>query len=467
MPNLTQSMILITDDHFLSATVTGSGWTTPGDAAFPRHDSGAQPADFDSGNGARELVFDLGPRGARKLDSVGCVGLQVGGTVLADSYSESNQDATQVVGNGTITAIGQEFTSDGNGTLVSCRFHLAKTLSPTGNATAELYLSDGAAPAEPAGEPLATSGTVDVATLTGALALTTFTFTDAYHLADGVEYFLVLRYAGGDASNYVTAGVDSSAPSHGGNLATEAASAWTGVAGTDLCFYATRNLDATDVSWQVRGADDVAITVAVTDWGDESYVRRGTDGPTPRQDMLQPDQGPEDWQLPGIMSAGRLCGLHLRAEGGEVAHRYWGVKFTNNAASSSNCTLDIAKLFGGWGRMTVNWRSINPSTIRLPGGSTLRKWGLTFEATDEAEIHRKMAPALQQGKRAFIAIAPGDRPEYFLPSGPGGGGEAAMVEIVNHSITNTGDTAVLGGINQFRHSVSLDVVERFNGETES
>jgi hypothetical protein len=176
--------------------------------------------------------------GAAESTSAGVLNALTPTTV--DSYSESNQDTTQALGNATITAVGQEFAASA-GVLNACRFYLSKTLSPTGNIVAELYATDGGSPAEPTGAVLATSEPVSAAGLTGSLVLTQFDFGDGYTLSAATSYFIVLRYSGGDASNYVNVGTDTSSPSHGGNFATEAASTWTGVSGEDACFYLYRD----------------------------------------------------------------------------------------------------------------------------------------------------------------------------------------------------------------------------------
>ena len=161
----------------------------------------------------------------------------------ADSYSEANQNATQALGNGTIVGIAQSFTNASSAVLSNARFYLSKTLVPTGTATAKLYAigsAIGGGDDIPTGTALATSQTVNVANLTGALTLTQFPFTDQYTLAASTDYVITLEYSGGDSTNYVNVGTDTSAPTHTGNFATKTGSTWSAVSGTDGIFYVSR-----------------------------------------------------------------------------------------------------------------------------------------------------------------------------------------------------------------------------------
>lgn len=164
----------------------------------------------------------------------------------ADSYSESNQDATQALGNGTITGVGQSFTNASAGKLSSCRFYLSKTGSPTGNIVAKLYAlasAIGGGDDVPTGTALATSDNFDASTLTGSLALVLFNFGDNFSMSASTDYFIALETTGGysgDGSNLVNVGVDTSSPSHSGNMATTSGT-WSASSGTDVCFYVSRD----------------------------------------------------------------------------------------------------------------------------------------------------------------------------------------------------------------------------------
>lgn len=163
--------------------------------------------------------------------------------VTVDSYPDSNQSGTQTLGNGTIVGVSQSFTNTTAGTLSNARFHLSKTLSPTGNAVAKLYTINNAIGG---GDDiptvlLATSETFDVSTLTGTLTLTQFPFTDEFPLAATTDYVIALEYSGGDASNFVNVGTDTTAPTHTGNFATLTGTTWTAVSGTDGIFFVSRD----------------------------------------------------------------------------------------------------------------------------------------------------------------------------------------------------------------------------------
>lgn len=155
-----------------------------------------------------------------------------------DSYSETNRNTDQALGNGTIIGAGQSLTGDGN-VLSRARFFLSKTLSPTGDITAKLYAHTGTFGTDgtPTGSAVATSNTVSAAGLTTTPTLTDFEFEDEFTLVNTTKYFVVLEYSGGDASNYVNVGVDTTTPGHGGNFATLTGSTWTAAGGTDGCFY--------------------------------------------------------------------------------------------------------------------------------------------------------------------------------------------------------------------------------------
>lgn len=86
---------------------------------------------------------------------------------------------------------------------------------------------------------LATSGTLDVSTLTTDYALKTFTFTGTqqYAMAANTNYVITIEYSSGDATNYILVGNDSSTPTHTGNACTLAVEVPTAVSGTDLNFY--------------------------------------------------------------------------------------------------------------------------------------------------------------------------------------------------------------------------------------
>ena len=160
---------------------------------------------------------------------------------LVSSYAPSNKDTDYALGDGTTTARGQSFAATA-GVLSRARFYLRKVLAPTGTAVAKLYAHSGTfgTSSVPTGSALATSKTFDVSQLeTTNYAMVDFEFDDRFSLVAATNYVIVIEYSGGDASNYVQVGGDSSAPSHGGNAAVFTGT-WAAQSGVDLVFYVYR-----------------------------------------------------------------------------------------------------------------------------------------------------------------------------------------------------------------------------------
>lgn len=155
---------------------------------------------------------------------------------LLDSYAETNQDGQTQIYSGSVVGAGQSFTGDGT-KLARGRFYLRKVGSPTGNAVAKIYLSDGGSPAAPTGSALATSNNFDVSTLSTVFNIEDFEFEDEFTLVNTTSYFIVVEYSGGDSSNRIEFGYDGSSPTHGGNYATLTGTTWTGDATKDGVFY--------------------------------------------------------------------------------------------------------------------------------------------------------------------------------------------------------------------------------------
>lgn len=164
---------------------------------------------------------------------------------IIDSYSETNQNTSAAD-----YAEGQSFTGDG-GILNSAKFYLKKAGSPTGSAYAKIYAHSGTfgTSSVPTGSPLATSGAFDISTLTTSFQLITFTFTGANKitLTNGTKYIVTLEFSGYTPSypNYVWTGIDTSSPTHGGNLCyKDSGGSWNAVSAYDTCFYVYKD-DAT------------------------------------------------------------------------------------------------------------------------------------------------------------------------------------------------------------------------------
>lgn len=142
-------------------------------------------------------------------------------SILVDSYSEENTDYDWWISTSwNIDQVGQTFTGDGN-YLESCKFNLKKYGLPTGDLTAYVYNHTGTwgSTGVPTGDPIATSGTYNIADLTTSYQLITFTFTGANQvlLENGVHYAVVVGYDGGDTTNYLIMGFDNTSPTHDGN----------------------------------------------------------------------------------------------------------------------------------------------------------------------------------------------------------------------------------------------------------
>ncbi len=159
--------------------------------------------------------------------------------VLIDSYSESNQsDDFSLYAGGGAQGLGHSFIATANN-LARIVLYLKKVGSPTGNAVAKLYAHSGTyGTSSVPGALLATSDNFDVSTLITSWRLEGFTFSGAeqYALVIGTEYVLTIEYSGGNSSNKVVMGFDSSSPTHGGNFMYNISS-WIAQSTRDACFY--------------------------------------------------------------------------------------------------------------------------------------------------------------------------------------------------------------------------------------
>lgn len=159
---------------------------------------------------------------------------------LIDSYSESNVDGYYNIQSADNLAVGQSFNAGASKKLGSCKFFLKKTGAP-GNVTAKLYAVTGTfgSTSKPTGAALATSDVRAGTGLTTGGQLEEFVFsgTNQVDLTSGTKYVIVCEHTGGNSSNYISIGVDSSSPSHGGNLSYYYSATWTASAVVDASFY--------------------------------------------------------------------------------------------------------------------------------------------------------------------------------------------------------------------------------------
>ena len=133
---------------------------------------------------------------------------------LVYSYPSSYQDETVLLDSLASVKYAHSFMAKA-GNLLYVDFYLKKYGSPTGNATAVLYSHTGTfgGVSSPV-TALATSSNYDVSGLTTSFAVTRLTFPEGqnYPLENGAYYFISLEYSGGNATNYLIAGVDYTAP---------------------------------------------------------------------------------------------------------------------------------------------------------------------------------------------------------------------------------------------------------------
>ena len=196
---------------------------------------------------------------------------------ILDSYDESHQDTTYALFAGSTITYGQAFSAIVNCTLDHAVFFLKKNGAPTGYVIARVYASTGTfgSSAKPTGTALAVSDNVNISTITGTYALTTFNFSGAnrVNLTTGVKYIVVVSYSGGDGSNNLNVGadnVDSVAP---GNACYSVDNInWTALSATDVCFYvyvvSAINTKATTWGWLSKSqldptTVDQAIALAI------------------------------------------------------------------------------------------------------------------------------------------------------------------------------------------------------------
>ena len=173
------------------------------------------------------------------------------GTVLLDSYSESNYYNLLTLNgmdSGTYLSLGQSFKNVNQIILNSCKFYLEPkvknpSIYPTGNAYAKIFSMSGNFGVDgiPTGDPLAISEPINVATIT-TLALYEFTFigSNQITLEGNTNYFVTIEYNGKITNGTgIYVGSDSSSPLHQGNAASFNTT-WSPIT-DDICFYVYGN----------------------------------------------------------------------------------------------------------------------------------------------------------------------------------------------------------------------------------
>ncbi len=160
---------------------------------------------------------------------------------IADSYSEANSTGTHAF---VYTANYGAHSFTGNGqTLNKATWYIEKDGSPTGNVVAKIYNTSGTFGTNslPTGAALATSNTVNSATLPASFTLTDFTFSGANKitLTNGTHYALTLEGDVGAFGNMVDVAGDDTSPTHGGDdsFTSNSGSTWNTQSGQDAIFY--------------------------------------------------------------------------------------------------------------------------------------------------------------------------------------------------------------------------------------
>jgi ribosome-associated protein YbcJ (S4-like RNA binding protein) len=155
-----------------------------------------------------------------------------------DSYGILNRDDVMSMYLGNNEELGVSVALTGQD-IQSVKFYLKKTGLPTGGLKAKIYLATGTvgSTAVPTGSALAESILLDPADITGSYVLTEFTFEEPY-TSTTADYCIAIEYNGGDASNSVDVGADSSTPGATANtFATNTkGSGWAADATQDLIY---------------------------------------------------------------------------------------------------------------------------------------------------------------------------------------------------------------------------------------
>lgn len=170
---------------------------------------------------------------------------------VVDSYSESNVNIFQTINTTNFDGYAQAFTGDGS-TLDSATFYIKRFGSPTGNASYKVYAHTGTfgTSSKPTGSALATSGTIDVSTISTTESLVTLNFSGANRitLINGTKYCVSIEWLPADSSNGLSVGDDSSSPTHSGNMSHLDGSSWTADSGHDLAFSVNGTAASTNTS---------------------------------------------------------------------------------------------------------------------------------------------------------------------------------------------------------------------------
>jgi len=172
--------------------------------------------------------------------------------MLITSYPESNYDVSYSYYSGGNIYAGESFQNTSDANLDSCQFYISKGGSPTGNVYAKLYAHTGVfgTSSLPTGSALATSDALDISTLTTSISLKTFSFSGANRIAltASTYYCLEINFGGGNSSNYLSVGADSSASTYPGNSNFSSNGTTWSTSNTDRIFYIYNDIDSSSSS---------------------------------------------------------------------------------------------------------------------------------------------------------------------------------------------------------------------------
>jgi hypothetical protein len=275
------------------------------------------------------------------------------------TIEDSNADTgtNYALGDGTIVGQAQSFQ---NGVVAQylTRVHakLKKVGSPTGTVVAKLYAHSGTygSSSVPTGAALATSDTLDVATLTTSLLEKELGFSTQYLMAASTNYVIAFEYSGGDASNYVH--VEGKAVgTHSGNRS-EKTGSWAASAGTDLWFQCFVSPKLYGISGEVfRGVTHEIVV----------------DGPTGTFDAVE------------AVSWSGGTGQMLAINSPTAATKMWiqlltGVAPTNNQTITGATSLATADV-----NVTVTERTLSqPFLGQSTGSAIIGAYGFGIETAD-------------------------------------------------------------------------------------
>lgn len=155
------------------------------------------------------------------------------------SYAFTNQSGDVFLSSTQNLQAGPTFQGDAS-KLGAVTFLLKKTGAPTGTAVAKVYALTGSWTTNsntPTGPVLATSDPLDVATLGTSYAQVRLAFSGANQitLVNGTNYAIVLEYTGGNSTNNVGIGADSTAPTYPGFMTRFFSGSWSALA-AEACF---------------------------------------------------------------------------------------------------------------------------------------------------------------------------------------------------------------------------------------